>query len=161
MAVIDIGAETAKLYIVNQGVIHRIYRSRLGSAQCTAHYAKDFGCTFAEAEALKRTLTTASLTYSAWQKIYHRHFDFALREFAKVIAEYQTIHKITLGEVVITGGGALFPNFSQHIANQLSIPTRVAEPFEQVAYPAFMEDTLRAIGPTYTVALGSALRQFA
>lgn len=159
-AVIDIGAETAKLYIINQGVIHRIYRSRLGSAQCTAQYAKEYNRSFAEAEAEKRALTDTHLTYPAWQKIYHHHFDYAFREFAKVIAEYQTVSHETISEIIITGGGSLFPNFSQHIADQLSIPTRLAEPFEQVAYPAFMEDTLRAIGPSYTVALGSALRHF-
>jgi Tfp pilus assembly PilM family ATPase len=36
----------------------------------------------------------------------------------------------------------------------------LANPFSKVAYPAFMEDIMDEIGPSFTVALGAALRSF-
>lgn len=36
----------------------------------------------------------------------------------------------------------------------------LANPFSKVAYPAFMEDNMKNIGPSFTVALGAALRVF-
>jgi hypothetical protein len=35
-----------------------------------------------------------------------------------------------------------------------------ANPFSKVAYPAFMEDVMKEIGPSFAAALGAALRVF-
>ena len=41
----------------------------------------------------------------------------------------------------------------------LSREVALADPFAKVAYPAFMEDILKQVGPSFTVAIGVALRE--
>jgi Tfp pilus assembly PilM family ATPase len=40
------------------------------------------------------------------------------------------------------------------------LPVVVADPFSKVAYPAFLEDTLKEAGPSFAVAIGVALKAF-
>ncbi len=158
--IIDIGAVFSKLYILRNGVIQRIHRARGGSSLCTAQFAAEHAVTFEKAEEIKKLLTDQSEHYQAYKKIYHIQLERVIKEFAKVIADYQKTNQLTISSVELTGGGSLFPNFTSHASDILQFPVQLVDPFSQVAYPAFMEDTLRVIGPTFTVALGAALRSF-
>lgn len=60
----------------------------------------------------------------------------------------------------MSGGAALFPGTDALLKESLRKDIEVANPFTKVAYPAFMEDTMKNIGPSFTVALGAALRNF-
>jgi type IV pilus assembly protein PilM len=159
-AVIDIGAVFSKLYILKDGVIQRIHRARGGSALCTAQYAAENHTTFEKSEEIKRLLTDTSEVYVPYKKIYHTQMERVLKEFGKVIADYQSKNEVVISGIQLTGGGALFPHFSSFASDILQNQVTVSDPFAQVAYPAFMEDTLKAIGPTFSVALGAALRHF-
>jgi Tfp pilus assembly PilM family ATPase len=54
----------------------------------------------------------------------------------------------------------LFPTTQQLVADTLQTEVKLLNPFTKVAYPAFMEDMINELGPTFHVALGSALRVF-
>lgn len=157
---IDIGAVFSKLYILKNGVIQRIHRARGGGALCTAQFATDQQISFAEAEEMKKIITPQSEHYNAYKKIYHNQLDKVLKEFGKVIADYQKVTGANLAFVELTGGGSLFPGLSAHVSDKLQLQTHLADTFNRVAYPLFMEDTLKAISPVFTVALGAALRSF-
>jgi type IV pilus assembly protein PilM len=159
-AVIDFGATTAKLYITYNGLLQRMYRIPVGSAEITTHIATHEQCTFAEAELLKKTVTAQDEKFSIIQKMYNNHYNRALTEFTHVLNEYSEATNSTMAVVMVTGGGALFPDFTKHIGAVLQQPVMIAQPFNLVAFPAFMEDTLSHIGPTFTTALGAALRSF-
>jgi Tfp pilus assembly PilM family ATPase len=50
------------------------------------------------------------------------------------------------------------PEVQRYISDALQLPADSIFPFAQIGYPAFMEDVLRELGPTFSVALGGALR---
>jgi type IV pilus assembly protein PilM len=159
-AVIDFGATSAKLYITRKGLLQRMYRMPIGSSQVTAQLATQLGQSFVDAEILKKTIATNDEQFATVQKTYVNHYNRALTEFSHVLKEYSATTGFSFDTVVLTGSGTLFPDFTKQVAEALEQPVIVSNPFEMVAYPAFMEDTLREIGPTFTTALGSALRSF-
>ena len=160
VAVIDIGATSSKLYLIKGGQLMRMHRVRAGGMVATEAIAAELGMEFEEAEEYKQTIVRDDAKFAAVQRAHHSSYQRGLREFKQVIAEYErkTEHKIT--QVYISGGGVIFPGTDSLVRDTLSCEVLVADPFSKVAYPAFMEDTMKIIGPSFTVALGAALRQF-
>lgn len=160
MALIDVGATATKLYIVRGGLLQRMYRVRTGGAIYTQKLATELACSFEEAEGLKRMITHEHPQFSVAQKTHHATYDKVFKEFYQVIEEYEQNVGTTVVELQLIGGGALFPGFTAYVSSQLSRPATLARPFNKVAYPAFMEDTMNTIGSSFVVALGAALRTF-
>ena len=160
MAIIDVGATSAKLYIVRGGLLQRMYRVRAGGSIFTEKLATELQCTFEEAELKKRSIVSTDEQFSLIQKLHQVTYDRVLKEFKQVIDEYERKLGVQVGTVQLVGGGSLFPGFDNFISSVLSRKVTAALPFNRVAYPAFMEDTLNSIGSTFSVALGAALRHF-
>ena len=159
-AIIDVGAVSTKMYIVRGGLLQRMYRVRAGGALYTEKLASTLKCTFEEAEVLKRELSVDHPQFSEALKLHQVTYDRVLKEFVQVIAEYETRTGTTVPVIQLIGGGVLFPNFAAYVSQHLNRPAVLAQPFNKVAYPAFMEDTMNAIGSSFVVALGAALRTF-
>ncbi len=159
-AVMDIGATTSKLYIIRQGVLQQMYRLPSGGQQITDKIVADFQCSFEEAEAKKRSVTVSDVDYVQLLTIHQNVIGRTLKEFRHVIEQAEQRLGSAVSDVVLAGGVTLFPGIDTFIGHDLSRPVRYSTPFEKVAYPAFMEDTLRLIGPTFAPALGAALRLY-
>lgn len=160
IAIIDLGAQSAKLYLARKGLLMRMHRVRAGGAVATAAIAKALEIAFAEAEDKKLHVQRSDAEFSKLQQIHHESYDRAFREFGQVIREYEQKAGAPLDAIYMSGGGALFPGTEKHLATALEREIRRADPFTKVAYPAFMEDVMQEVGPSFTVALGAALRSF-
>lgn len=159
-AIIDVGATSTKLYIVRNGLLQRMYRVRAGGAIFTEKLAAELGCTFEEAEFKKRNIATTDEQFMQIQKLHHSLYDRVIKEFKQVIEDYERKIGVEVSTIYFVGGGSLFPGFDNFISTALSHKVTVALPFNRVAYPAFMEDTMNSIGSTFAIALGAALRAF-
>jgi type IV pilus assembly protein PilM len=159
-AIIDVGATSTKLYIIRNGLLQRMYRVRAGGAIFTEKLATELGCTFEEAELRKRSITSTDEDFSQIQKLHQVSYDRVIKEFKQVIEEYERKIGVEVSTIYFVGGGSLFPGFNNFVSTTLSRNVTVALPFNRVAYPAFMEDTMNDIGSTFAVALGAALRAF-
>lgn len=158
--IIDVGAITTKLYIVRDGLLQRMYRVRAGGSLLTEKIAKELSLSFAEAEIIKRTITTSDPNFPVLQRMNQQTYERVFREFKQVIAEYEQKLNVEVPSIYIVGGGSLFLGFNNFASNLLEKNVQVAIPFNKVAYPAFMEDTMNTIGSTFAVALGAAIRSF-
>lgn len=160
MAIIDVGAVSTKLYIARSGLLQRMYRVRAGGALFTEKMASELKLSFEEIEVIKRSITPEHPQFAAFQKQHHIAYDRVLKEFRQVLSEYEQRVGVEVSTVYLIGGGALFPGFESFVAGYLNRPVELAQPFNKVAYPAFMEDTMKVIGSSFAVALGAALRAF-
>jgi Tfp pilus assembly PilM family ATPase len=62
-------------------------------------------------------------------------------------------------KVFLTGGGVLMKGLKEKAEATFKVPAVMADPFSKLEYPAFLQDTLKQAGPSFSVAIGLALRQ--
>lgn len=159
VALIDIGAATTKLYIVEGGVIQRTHSMTAGAQDLTLALATALEMPGAEAEELKRRVGLLGEGDDARaREALRTELDRILSESRRVISSHEHT-RAPVGSVVITGGGALLKGLSEYAAEQLEKDVELADPFSKVAYPAFLSDTLKEAGPSFAVAIGIALRR--
>lgn len=160
IAIIDIGSSSAKLYIARKGLLMRMHRLRAGGAIATQRIADVLEIDFEAAEELKYHADPTDARFPDVKRAHHSSYDRAFREFRQVLREYERKTGVEFEQVYLTGGGALFPGTDALLKEAMQKEVVCANPFTKVAYPAFMEDAMRTIGPSFTVALGAALRSF-
>ena len=66
--------------------------------------------------------------------------------------------EMKLDRVIVTGAGAILPNFTQYVSTKTGIPTEVGDVWRNVSYPAGRQAELAAIASSFGVAAGLAER---
>jgi cell division ATPase FtsA len=160
LAVIDFGGSTSKLYIAERGVIQRLHRVQSGGSHATQKIATQLGCSTEDAENRKRNYATADTQSDVIKSNVEQTAFRALQEFKRVLDQHEVRVGKKIERLVITGGVALFPDFVQFVSYTLDREVSIINAFTKVVAPAFLEDTLKELAPSFTTALGAALRQF-
>ncbi len=155
--VLDIGATTTKVYIVERSVVQFSHSIITGSQDITRAIAAAGNLSIERAEALKKEsgLGDSNDTRSSLELVFERIFSEARR----VITQYETSHQHSITEIILAGGGGVTHELGAYAQKTLSIEVRVADPFTKTEAPAFMRPVLKEIGPEFTVAIGVALRK--
>ena len=160
MAIIDIGATSTKLYIAKKGLLMRMHRIRVGGTTATNRIASVLNIDFEAAEIKKREIQNTDADYSDIKRAHDTSFDRAFKELNQVLQEYELKNETKLTNVYLTGGATLFPGIELLLRDTLNRDVVRTNAFAKVSYPAFMQDTIKEIAPSFTVALGAALRAF-
>lgn len=159
VAIIDMGATSTKLYIVNKGVIGKTHSILLSGVEITNSIAQVTGTDFRYAEELKRTVGLVGTPDDPRiQKTVTATLERGMHELHKVISRYEEDEEVKVSKVVLSGSGALLYGLQVYLQEMFMRPTTLSNPFSKVSYPAFLEDTLKEAGPTFAVAVGAALR---
>ena len=158
--VMDFGATSTKMYMTHNGVLTRMHRVNVGGVQVTEVIADTLDVDFAIAERIKQQTTVNSEHYATVKQAYETTYGRSLREFRQVLDHYQSKVDTEFPCVLICGGASLFPGLANQLLDRLDIQVESIDPFKNVAYPAFMEDVMLQIGPSFVPALGAALRNF-
>ena len=161
IGVLDFGANATRLYIVEKGVIQKTHSTLLSGVALTQALQKGLTIKFEAAEELKRTVGLHGKEEDPRiQKIVVEGLERGLREIHTVLSRYEGHGGARVQRVVVSGGGAQLKGLSTYIGDMFSLPVQIADPFAKVAYPAFLEDTLKEAGPSFAVAVGVALKAF-
>lgn len=158
--VLDMGAASTKLYIVDRGVVRASHTISRGSQDVTMALAAGLNIPTDKAEIMKRTV--------GWSKDGTRKdvsdtisfvVDHIFSEVKHVISNYQTKHMKSIEKAVLVGGGSNMKGFMELAQAGLQMPVELGDPFSKVEAPAFLTDVLKKNGPEFTAALGIALRR--
>ena len=161
VAIIDFGASSTRLCIVKKGVLVKTHSLLLSGVEITSALAKTLAIEFKDAEDLKRSVgLRGKESDPRIQKTIISALGRDLREMHVVIKRYEEEDKVTVQKIVLCGSGAQLSGIQTYVQDMFSRPVSVANPFAKVSYPAFLEDTLVHVGPTFAGALGVALRVF-
>jgi type IV pilus assembly protein PilM len=160
VAIIDLGAETSKLYVSLNGSLERIHRVYEGGSSATKRVATLLDISFEEAENRKRAYQSDDTKEVDVKKAYMSTVERCFQEFKRVIEQYEARQGTPIKKVILTGGAAAFPGVDIYLSDILNRQVEKATPFDRVAYPAFMEDILKEAGLSFATALGAALRPF-
>lgn len=155
--VLDIGASSTKVYIVEHGIVALSHAISTGSQDITRAIAVSGNLTIKNAEALKKEkgLTEVGMFSENGEIVFSRIFSEAHR----VVVQYEVAHKKTISAIVLTGGGGVTKELGAYARKVFSIDVRIADPFAKTEAPAFMRSVLQEIGPEFAVSVGLALRK--
>lgn len=150
--VIDMGASGTRVYIIEFGIVDVSHTISRGGQDITRSIAQSKGLTFTEAEKQKR----AGGIHDSESGLATLEYIFA--ETRRIFLTYQRKEGKAVSHVVLTGGGAALKGVKDIASRYFDAEVSIASPFEKVSSPAFIVDVLKDAGPSFSSAVGLALR---
>ncbi len=158
--IIDMGARTTKLYIVERGVLRSSHIINKGAQDITLALSKSLSISIAEAENMKRLHgLKGGPEYKELTEIITVNLDYVFYEANATLLNYQKKYNRDVSKIILTGGGVLLKGFAD--LAKISFQTEVvyANPFGKLETPAFLAEQFSQAGPEFAVAIGVALRR--
>ncbi|MEK7610020.1 MAG: type IV pilus assembly protein PilM [Patescibacteria group bacterium] len=158
--IVDMGARSTKLYIVERGILRASHIINKGSQDITLALSKAMSITVNEAERMKRTYgLKGGPEYKELTEIITVNLDYIFYEANAALLNYQKKFAKNVSKVILTGGGVLLKGFTD--LAKISFQTNVvyADPFGKLETPAFLTEEFAQAGPEFAVAIGIALRR--
>lgn len=158
--IMDMGAASTKLYVVERGVIRSSHTINRGSQDITATISKSLGLSPERAEVMKRQVGVAGKDKNLTDVIILT-LDHIFSEVNNALLAFEKKYNKTVSKVILVGGGSALKGLSELAKNNFKTDIVIADPFNKVSAPAFLENILKETGPEFAVAIGLALRKLA
>ncbi|MDP2651086.1 MAG: type IV pilus assembly protein PilM, partial [bacterium] len=158
--IMDIGAASTKLYIVERGLIQASNTISRGSQDITAAMSKSLGVPLERAEVMKRQFGIAGPDKILTDLI-RLTLDYIFEEANRALLAFEKKHNKAVSKVMLVGGGAALKGLAEFAKDNFKTETVAGNPFAKVASPAFLEKVLRETAPEFAVSIGVALRKLA
>lgn len=150
--VIDFGASGTRVYVIEFGIIDVSHTINRGGQDITRSLASSLSLTFTEAEKMKRESGVSASEAGA------STLNYIFSEAHRIYLTYQRKEGKPISKIVLTGGGANLTGVIEMAKKEFDAPVELATPFDRVQTPAFINDVLKGAGPTFSNAVGLALR---
>ena len=156
--IMDMGAASTKLYVVERGIIRSSHTVNRGSQDITSAISKSLGLTLERAEVMKRQVGAAGSDKNLTD-IIALTLDYIFAEVNNALLVFEKKYNRTISKVILVGGGSALKGLTELAKNNFKTEVISANPFNKVSAPAFLENILRETGPEFAVAIGLALRK--
>jgi type IV pilus assembly protein PilM len=158
--IVDIGASSTKIYVVERGIIRSSHTINRGSQDITTTIARSLSITSAKAEMMKRDVGVSG-TDEGLNDATTITLDYIFAGVNDAILAFERKHNRAISKVVLVGGGSALKGLLDLAKDSFRTEVVIADPFNKVSAPAFLENVLRETGPEFAVAIGLALRRLA
>ena len=157
--VVDIGAAVTKLAMVEYGILQSSHLINKGSQDVTIALSKSLGVDMERAEEIKRNPNNLGddMTKERFREVSSLPLSHIFAEASNVLSDYQSKHGKAVSKVIFSGGGSLSDGLLELAKKHFNANIEISNPFDRLDTPAFLEDTLKEIGPEFAVAIGLAL----
>ena len=158
--IVDMGATSTKLYVVERGILRSSHMVNRGSQSITNELSKSLGISITDAEYLKRDKgLLGEVNGVKIQDIITLTLNYIFSESNRVILAYQKKYNKNVSKVVLVGGGSALKGVVDIARTNFQTEVLAGDPFSKVVAPAFLEKVLKETGPEFAVAMGVALRR--
>lgn len=158
--IIDMGATTTKLYIVEKGILRSSHMINRGSQNITNELSKSLGISLEDAEYLKREKgIMGEINGIQIKNIVTITLGYIFSEANQILLAFQKKYNKNISKVVLVGGGSALKGIADVAKESFQTEVVAGDPFGKVVAPAFLEKVLRDTGPEFAVAVGVALRR--
>ena len=158
--IIDMGARSTKLYIVERGLLRASHIINKGGQDITLALSKALSIEVADAESLKRSRgLKGGPEYKEPTEIITVNLDYVFYEANTALLNYQKKFGKNVGSIIMTGGGALLKGLIDLAKIGFQTQVVCADPFGKLETPAFLAEEFATAGPEFAVAIGAALRR--
>ncbi|MDP3991242.1 MAG: type IV pilus assembly protein PilM [Candidatus Nealsonbacteria bacterium] len=156
VSLIDIGARSTTINIVDKGVLKISHSFDTSGNDLTSMIAKGLDAGYNKAEELKKKYglnDSEEKTKEAMLPL----IDLILSEIKKIFSSFYQIERKEVKKIILAGGSAFMPGLAEYFSKNLSKPIEIANPFNSLYYPPILEDALKQMGPSFSIAVGAAL----
>jgi type IV pilus assembly protein PilM len=154
ICLVDIGIQSTSFSLIEDGILKGSHSFELSSGQLTQLLVQSFNLSWEEAEILKKKRGLKSRDLA---EILIPPIDLILEEIERIVKNYLRPGGQEPKVYILAGGTALLPGLKEHFELRLKKEIKIADPFEEISYPAPLEPILKQMGPSFAVAIGSAL----
>lgn len=165
IAIIDAGAKSTTCSIIFNGMLKSYHSLGISTWSLTEKLAREFEIDWQLAEKIKKAwgLSTIATPLTPEEKeIYKSIFSLALQPFLeeinKIFRNFYLKEKKEVDKIILAGGIGLIPGILQFFEDYFKKEVELANPFSNIFYPSELKETLKKIGPSFSVAIGVALR---
>ena len=156
--IIDMGAASTKLYIIERGIIRASHTVNRGAQDITSAISQSLGLTIERAEVMKREVGVLGEDKTL-TGIINLVLDYIFAEANRTLLGFEKKYNKSVAKVVLVGGGAALKGLPALAKNAFKTEATTGNPFGKLATPAFIENILKETGPEFAVAIGAALRR--
>lgn len=157
--ILDIGAESTSLTVVDHGVVRERGQTDYAGAALTQALARSLGVSSLRAEELKRRrgLLSASGEYDLSVSL-TPFLDVILQECVRVRGSFEQAYRASVGSVMLVGGGSDLPGIHEYVASQLSLPVARPAPLRTIAYPPSLEPIKKSLSNHLALSVGLGMK---
>ncbi len=160
--VLDIGTLRTNILIIENGIPLVSRSVAQGGLQITREMASALGLPAEQAESMKiDAAAMASMYAGGFPKLFEKALAPILSELTystNLFLGQKANENKRLDKIILTGGGALLPQLSEHLSKAASLRVYVGDPWARVVYPEALRPVLNQIGPRFAAAVGLAMR---
>ncbi len=160
VVIMDIGAASTKLYVVERGIVRVSHTINRGSQDITTTISKSLGMPPEQAEITKRNIGANGPDKSINDAIVLT-LDYIFAEANNALLAFEKKYNKAVSKIILVGGGSALKGLSRLAQDNLKTEVVIADPFSKLSAPAFLETVLKETGPEFAVAIGLALRRLA
>jgi type IV pilus assembly protein PilM len=158
--IVDMGAASTKLYIVERGIIRSSHTINRGSQDITSTISRSMGVTPTQAEVMKRDIGVAGDDKNLNDAI-ALTLEYIFAGVNDSLFAFERKYNRAISKVILVGGGSALKGLLDLAKNSFKTDVVISDPFSKVSAPAFLEGILKETGPEFAVAIGLALRKLA
>lgn len=158
--IVQIGASATDLAVASKGLVWLTRSITTGGQALTRAVAQQFNFEMTQAEEYKKTygLLEDQLEGKVFAEL-KPIIDVIVNESRRVIQAFQTKYPSNqIKRLVLSGGGAKMPGIVIYFANSLGLEVQEADPWFSIAKDKQLAVKLAQDAPSYSVAVGLALR---
>jgi len=156
ICLLDVGAQSTTVSIVDKGVLKKSYSFDFSSGQLTHAVASSLDIGYAKAEEIKREQGLISSKEDITKTLYLL-IDPLLVEVRKISSEFYQTEGKEVEEIYLSGGTANLPGLKEYFSAVLKKKVEVPNCFSDLLYPPILRDTLKEMNPRFSVAVGIAM----
>jgi len=161
---VDIGAQSTTCSIIDNQILKISHSFDIAGNELTEQIARSLSIDYQTAENLKKKYGILAgpgpglMGEKNIREILFPLIDLILAEIEKISRNFHQIEGKEIQKVILAGGTALLPGLKEYFESQLKAEIEIANPFSFIFCPPILEKTLKEMGPSYTIAVGMALR---
>ena len=160
VAILDFGASTTKITVVDYGIIKATHSIGHGSQELTLALSHSLSVDFERAEEMKREIGLSDLPENREVvSVIEPVLEYIFVEAERFIRDFQKKNNRSVGKVILSGGGSLLKGLVDFSVKKFTMEVELADPFAKVEYPVFLSGIIKGIGVNFSIATGLALRE--
>lgn len=169
VALLDIGEETSDLIIAKDGIPLYTRIIPIAGGSFTKKIKESLGASFVESEELKMSYGDALFDFLAAPQInmeykVNRVLSEVLKELVQEIRRSLDYFKLQqqkgneINRFIVSGGGALLPNFIPYLNRELGLNVESITPLKEINCPDGLQKKFTEFFPVFSIAFGLGLR---